>query len=217
MNHQLQEWPVPSALSSVFHKKKCLIGNRSWLIVISLLIQGWTIVVLEGTCTVEFSCIYNQTHLKNKSSGLLETYRKVCLSRYGAKVWWTETSSPIVNLFSIADHWCHFRVLLTFTNECINFYMNRCFHIIPLWTFSMWCLSKDQPPKFEGLSSYPCNTAVLFSHRIWLGHVSYSYPTDTIEKDWQIERGIGKKSEEWRRKWQRGKSLRGRAKLCYLN
>ena len=50
---------------------------------------------------------------------------------------------------------------------------------IPLLTLRMWCLSRDQPPRLEGSSSNPWRRAVLFSHRMRLGQVSYSKPTET--------------------------------------
>lgn len=46
----------------------------------------------------------------------------------------------------------------------------------------MWCLSRDQPPRLEGSSSKPWSRAVLFSHRMRLGQVSYSNPTDTVRQ-----------------------------------
>lgn len=52
----------------------------------------------------------------------------------------------------------------------------------PLLTLSTWCLSKDHPPRLEGSSSNPCSSAVLFSHKIRLGQVSYSKPTETEKK-----------------------------------
>lgn len=44
----------------------------------------------------------------------------------------------------------------------------------PLCMLRAWCLSRDHPPRFEGTSSKPCISAVLLSHWITPGHVSYS-------------------------------------------
>lgn len=69
----------------------------------------------------------------------------------------------------------------------------KCAHV-PLFTLRMWCLSRDQPPRLEGSSSNPWRRAVLFSHRIRLGQVSYSNPTDTERQKgvWQ-----GGRQREW--------------------